>query len=65
MIALYSICSYIIRNKSAYYRLLPEVRTHGNWGEWIVYILTGIEETAEEALRLVKRINTEVETMSL
>lgn len=25
--------------------------------EWIVYILTGIEETAEETLRLVKRIN--------
>jgi Fic family protein len=55
---------YIIRNKSAYYRLLQEVRTHENWEEWIVYILTGIEETAEETLRLVKRINTEVETMS-
>ena len=56
--------SYIIRNKSAYYRLLQEVRTHENWEEWIVYILTGIEETAEETLRLVKRINAEVETMS-
>lgn len=56
--------SYIIRNKSAYYRLLQEVRTHENWEEWIVYILTGIEETAEETLRLVKRINGEVEAMS-
>lgn len=56
--------SYIIRNKSAYYRLLQEVRTLGNWEEWIVYILTGIEETSEETLRLVKRINAEVETMS-
>jgi len=55
---------YIIRNKSAYYRLLQEVRTHDNWEEWIIYILTGIEETAEETLRLVKRINVEVETMS-
>ena len=56
--------SYIIRNRSAYYRLLQEVRTHEIWEEWIVYILTGIEETAEETLRLVKRINAEVETMS-
>ncbi len=57
--------SYIIRNKSAYYRLLQEVRTHENWEEWIVYILKGIEETAEETLKLVKRINAEVEMMSM
>lgn len=56
--------SYIIRNKSAYYRLLQEVRTDENWEEWIVYILTGIEETAIETLRLVKRIHAEVEAMS-
>lgn len=56
--------SYIIKNKSAYYRLLQQIRTHDQWEEWIVYILTGIEETAEETLRLVKRINAEVETMS-
>lgn len=55
--------SYIIKNKSAYYRLLQEIRTHENWEAWIVYILRGIEETAEETLGLVKRINTEVETM--
>lgn len=55
--------SYIIRNKSAYYTLLQEVRTQENWEGWIIYILTGIEETAEETLRLVKRINMEVETM--
>jgi len=56
--------SYIIRNKSAYYKLLQEVRTEENWEEWIVFILTGIEETAEETLNLVKRINAEVEAMS-
>ena len=54
---------YIIRNKSAYYRLLQEVRNINNWEEWIIYVLKGIEETAEETLRLVKRINTEVELM--
>ncbi len=30
---------YIIRNKSAYYRLLQEVRSKNNWEDWIVYIL--------------------------
>ena len=56
--------SYIIRNKSVYYELLQEVRTSENWEEWIVYILTGIEETSEETLMLVKRINDEVATMT-
>ncbi len=49
--------SYIIKNKTAYYRLLQEVRISNDWEKWIVYILTGIEETAIEALGLVKRIN--------
>ena len=57
--------SYIIRNKSAYYRLLQDVRTSGKWEEWIVYILTGIEEMSEETLKLVKKINLEVEIMSM
>lgn len=56
--------NYIIRNKEAYYQLLQKVRTHESWEEWIVYILTGIEETAEESLRLAKKINAEVEVMS-
>ena len=56
--------SYIIRNKSAYYKLLQEVRTSENWEGWIVYILNGIKETAEETLKLVKRINEEVSAMT-
>lgn len=55
---------YIIRTKLQYYKLLQEVRIHENWEEWIVYILTGIEQTAVETLELVKRIHAEVETMS-
>jgi Fic family protein len=52
---------YIIRNKSAYYRLLQEVRTKGNWEEWILFILDGIEQTAEETLLLVKEIKDVLE----
>jgi len=55
---------YIIRNKAAYYTLLQEVRTADNWEGWIVYMLTGIEETAAETLRLVKRINDEMSQMA-
>lgn len=55
---------YIIRNKTAYYTLLQEIRTKDKWEDWIVYILTGIEETAEETLALVKDINAEVDAMT-
>lgn len=48
---------FIIRNKSAYYRLLQEVTVKENWEEWILFILQGIEETANETLILVKEIN--------
>jgi len=52
---------YIIRNKLAYYKLLQEVRTKGNWEEWILFILDGIEQTAEETLLLVKKIKNILE----
>lgn len=54
---------YIISTKYDYYRLLQKVRTQENWEEWIVYILTGIEETAVATLHMIKRINMEVEAM--
>lgn len=55
---------YIILNKTAYYTLLQEIRTRGRWEDWIVFILTGIEETAEETLALVKNINAKVDAMT-
>ncbi|MDW7669906.1 MAG: Fic family protein [Bacillota bacterium] len=48
---------YIIRNKPDYYKLLREVTVQGKWEEWILFILEGIEETANETLILVKKIN--------
>ena len=52
---------YIIRNKTSYYRLLQEARTKGLWEEWILFMLDGIESTAVETLKLIKRINSLVE----
>jgi Fic family protein len=48
--------SYIIRNKQQYYELLQEVRTRDIWENWIIYILTGIEETSKQTLEKIKAI---------
>ncbi|RYG32754.1 Fic family protein, partial [bacterium] len=36
---------YLKRRRSDYYRLLQEVRTDGNWEEWLTFFLTGVVET--------------------
>ncbi len=48
--------SYIIKNKSDYYRLLQEVRTKGTWEQWIVWMLKGVEQTAKETVVVVNKI---------
>lgn len=52
---------YVTRNKGEYYRLIQAIRDNdGNnqkeWEEWILFILKGVEETAEDTIRLVKGI---------
>ncbi len=49
--------AYIIDNKMDYYRLLQEVRTKDNWEDWVLYILKGIEQTANETISQVKEIS--------
>ena len=49
--------AYIIDNKADYYKLLQEVRTKENWEGWILYILKGIEQTANETIKQVNEIN--------
>ncbi len=54
---------YITHNKSEYYRLLQAVRDKSGinlkeWEEWIVFILKGVEETANETTALVKGISS-------
>jgi Fic family protein len=48
--------SYIIKNKADYYRLLQEVRTEGNWEDWILWMLKGVEVTARETIVVVNNI---------
>jgi len=49
--------SYIINNKSDYYRLLTKVRTQNSWEAWILYMLDGIEQTSKESVKLIANIN--------
>lgn len=48
---------YIINTKADYYRLLQEVRTKENWEAWILYILKGIEVTANDTIKQVNNID--------
>jgi Fic family protein len=47
---------YIIKHKNDYYRLLQKVRQTGEWEEWIIYMLDGIEQTANESIILISQI---------
>ncbi len=49
---------YIIANKADYYRLLQEVRSKENWEGWILYILKGVEQTANETIVQVNEISS-------
>ena len=49
---------YITQTKGQFYRLLQAVRETGEWEEWLLYILTGVRETAIESLRLVEGIRS-------
>jgi len=45
--------SFIIKNKSDYYKLLQEVRDTNNYENWILYIIKGVEETSKETIKLI------------
>ena len=47
---------YIILHKGDYYKLLQEVREIGNWENWVLYLLNGVEETAKETNVLIVKI---------
>ena len=54
---------YIIRNKLKYYDLFQETRKTGNFEDWILYVLEGIEEMAEETINTINEIRTEIGNM--
>jgi Fic family protein len=53
---------YIIRHKADYYRLLQSVRETGDWESWILYMLSGVAETAQESIHLIANIKVLMQT---
>ena len=47
---------YIVRRKADYYRELQAVRETGQWESWLLFMLRGVEETAQETLERVEGI---------
>ena len=41
---------YFKQHRDAYYRLLGQVRTSGDWEAWIAFFLEGVRQTAEGAV---------------
>jgi Fic family protein len=52
---------YIIGTKNDYYRLLQKVRETGEWEEWILYMLQGVQQTAEEGIVLINTIRKQMQ----
>ncbi len=47
---------YINKNKAAYYKLLQDVRTNDNWEDWVMYMLSSIEETSLQTIKQIHGI---------
>jgi Fic family protein len=49
---------YIIQHKAEYYHLLQTVRDTNDWESWLIFILRGVEQTANETIFLVQQIRS-------
>lgn len=52
---------YIIKHKNDYYQLLQGVRSTGEWEEWILFMLDGVEKTAKETVLLINAIKKQMQ----
>ncbi|WP_114973845.1 Fic family protein [Rhodoferax ferrireducens] len=48
--------NHIVRNKSDYYHLLQTVREDDTWEDWVLYMLTAVEQTAGQTITTVQAI---------
>jgi len=47
---------YFKQHREAYYDLLQRVRTEGDWESWLLFFLTGVYETANQAVYTTRKI---------
>jgi len=55
---------FIVQNKQDYYRLLTAVTKEGAWEEWVIYILKGVEETANWTTQKIEAVRQLIEHTS-
>lgn len=53
--------SYIINEKTNYYKLLNQVRTEDRWEDWILFMLDGVENTSKKSVILIEQIQELIE----
>lgn len=44
------------QHRNEYYRLLQEVRTQGNWEEWLIFFLDGVTTVADQATNKIRTL---------
>jgi len=44
-------------NRERYYELLQKTRMHGDWEEWVEFFITGVRETATQAVETANSLN--------
>jgi Fic family protein len=49
---------YVIANRPDYYRLLQAVTASGDWEPWVLYVIKGVEETANWTTAKIGAIDT-------
>lgn len=47
---------YLIQTKSRYYQELQAVRDTGDWEPWLLYMLEGVSQTAQQTIELIGQI---------
>jgi len=47
---------YLIQTKADYYQQLQGVRDTGNWEPWLLYMLEGVSQTAQQTIALIGQI---------
>ncbi|OQY16074.1 MAG: addiction module protein [Desulfobacteraceae bacterium 4572_35.1] len=52
---------YINQQKSRYYQLLQEVRDTNDWQSWLLFMLIGVEQTAQQTTRLIVEIKIQMQ----
>jgi cell filamentation protein, protein adenylyltransferase len=51
---------FIIHNKADYYQQIQQVRETGNWEPWLLYMLNGMIDTAQNTIALITQMKVQM-----